>query len=173
MRLIHNPQSVTCPLCNKPFKTKLYLKRHLVSFHELTVADRQRQEEIYQHQVKVQVQGQTQVQTGAQTQTQAQAQTQAQIQTQTQVDNKVLLAATAPPTPWGGNTAAEENGGAGGGGGGGGSGGGGCGNGNAAEPKLRSYQTQAGDNAYSVEVAQIGDSKHFASGMLQFDATHH
>ncbi|XP_043461532.1 protein abrupt-like isoform X1 [Leptopilina heterotoma] len=54
MRLIHNPQSVTCPLCNKPFKTKLYLKRHLVSFHELSVADRQRQEEIYHHQqVKV------------------------------------------------------------------------------------------------------------------------
>ncbi|XP_014232393.1 zinc finger and BTB domain-containing protein 14-like isoform X1 [Trichogramma pretiosum] len=47
IRLIHNPQSVTCPLCSKPFKTKLYLKRHLVSFHEITVADRQRQEEIY------------------------------------------------------------------------------------------------------------------------------
>ncbi|KYN32987.1 Broad-complex core protein isoform 6 [Trachymyrmex septentrionalis] len=161
MRLIHNPQSVTCPLCNKPFKTKLYLKRHLVSFHELSVADRQRQEEIYQHQVKVQVQGQgqgqTQVQGGAQaqTQTQVQAQTQAQIQAQTQVDNKVLLAAPAPPT-----RSTPEEGGASGGG-------------NTTEPKLRSYQAQAGDNAYSVEVAQIGDSKHFASGMLQFDATYH
>lgn len=160
MRLIHNPQSVTCPLCNKPFKTKLYLKRHLVSFHELSVADRQRQEEIYQHQVKVQVQGQgqtQQVQAGAQaqTQTQAQAQTQAQIQAQTQVDNKVLLAAPAPPA----RNATEEGGASGGG--------------SIAEPKLRSYQAQAGDNAYSVEVAQIGDSKHFASGMLQFDATYH
>ncbi|XP_071566975.1 uncharacterized protein [Temnothorax nylanderi] len=167
MRLIHNPQSVTCPLCNKPFKTKLYLKRHLVSFHELSVADRQRQEEIYQHQVKVQVQGQgqgqgqtqTQVQGGAQaqTQTQVQAQTQAQIQAQTQVDNKVLLAAPAPPA-----RATTEEGGASGGG-----------NNTTTEPKLRSYQAQAGDNAYPVEVAQIGDSKHFASGMLQFDATYH
>lgn len=160
MRLIHNPQSVTCPLCNKPFKTKLYLKRHLVSFHELSVADRQRQEEIYQHQVKVQVQGpgQTQVQGGAQaqTQTQVQAQTQAQIQAQTQVDNKVLLAAPAPPT----RSTTEEGGAASGGG-------------STTEPKLRSYQAQAGDNAYPVEVAQIGDSKHFASGMLQFDATYH
>lgn len=160
MRLIHNPQSVTCPLCNKPFKTKLYLKRHLVSFHELSVADRQRQEEIYQHQVKVQVQGQgqTQVQGAAQaqTQTQAQAQTQAQIQAQTQVDNKVLLAAPAPPA----RNSTEEGGASGGG--------------STTEPKLRSYQAQAGDsNAYSVEVAQIGDSKHFASGMLQFDATYH
>lgn len=162
MRLIHNPQSVTCPLCNKPFKTKLYLKRHLVSFHDLSVADRQRQEEIYQHQVKVQVQGQgqgqTQVQGGVQTQTQTQvqAQSQAQIQAQTQVDNKVLLAAPAPPS-----RAINEEGGASGGGGG------------TTEPKLRSYQAQAGDNAYSVEVAQISDSKHFASGMLQFDATYH
>ncbi|XP_058803336.1 protein abrupt-like isoform X2 [Phymastichus coffea] len=49
IRLIHNPQSVTCPLCSKPFKTKLYLKRHLVSFHDLSVAERQRQEEIYHH----------------------------------------------------------------------------------------------------------------------------
>lgn len=166
MRLIHNPQSVTCPLCNKPFKTKLYLKRHLVSFHELSVADRQRQEEIYQHQVKVQVQGQgqgqgqgqTQVQGGAQaqTQTQVQAQTQAQIQAQAQVDNKVLLAAPAPPI----RNITEEGGASGGG--------------STAEPKLRSYQAQAGDNAYSVEVAQIGgDSKHFPSGMLQFDATYH
>lgn len=153
MRLIHNPQSVTCPLCNKPFKTKLYLKRHLVSFHELSVADRQRQEEIYQHQVKVQVQGQGGAQ--AQTQTQVQAQTQAQIQAQTQVDNKVLLAAPAPPT-----RGTTEEGGASGGG-------------STTEPKLRSYQAQAGDNAYPVEVAQIGDSKHFASGMLQFDATYH
>lgn len=166
MRLIHNPQSVTCPLCNKPFKTKLYLKRHLVSFHELSVADRQRQEEIYQHQVKVQVQGQgqgqTQVQGGvqAQTQTQVQAQTQAQIQAQTQVDNKVLLATPAPPAPPARSTTAEEGGASGGGSG-------------TTEPKLRSYQAQAGDNAYPVEVAQIGDSKHFASGMLQFDATYH
>lgn len=155
MRLIHNPQSVTCPLCNKPFKTKLYLKRHLVSFHELSVADRQRQEEIYQHQVKVQVQGQgqTQVQGGAQAQTQTQVQ--AQTQAQTQVDNKVLLAAPAPPA-----RGTTEEGGASGGG-------------STTEPKLRSYQAQAGDNAYPVEVAQIGDSKHFASGMLQFDATYH
>lgn len=69
MRLIHNPQSVTCPLCNKPFKTKLYLKRHLVSFHELSVADRHRQEEIYQQQ-----QPKAQQQAGAQTHLQIQAQ---------------------------------------------------------------------------------------------------
>ncbi|CAK9822033.1 hypothetical protein ANTRET_LOCUS647 [Anthophora retusa] len=68
MRLIHNPQSVTCPLCNKPFKTELYLKRHLVSFHELSIADRHRQEEIYQQQPKAQKQ------TGAQTHLQIQAQ---------------------------------------------------------------------------------------------------
>ncbi|XP_034194128.2 uncharacterized protein LOC117610626 isoform X2 [Osmia lignaria lignaria] len=67
MRLIHNPQSVTCPLCNKPFKTKLYLKRHLVSFHELSLADRHRQEEIYQ-------QPKAQQQSGAQTHLQIQAQ---------------------------------------------------------------------------------------------------
>ncbi|XP_044002380.1 zinc finger and BTB domain-containing protein 14-like isoform X2 [Aphidius gifuensis] len=54
MRLIHNPQSVTCPICSKSFKTKLYLKRHLVSFHDVNPADRQLQEEIYQHQIKVQ-----------------------------------------------------------------------------------------------------------------------
>ncbi|XP_063973175.1 protein abrupt-like isoform X2 [Diachasmimorpha longicaudata] len=74
MRLIHNPQSVTCPICSKSFKTKLYLKRHLVSFHDVNPSDRQLQEEIYQHQLKVQVQGQStaqhhqQVQNGVDTQ---------------------------------------------------------------------------------------------------------
>lgn len=35
MRLIHIPQSVECPLCSRSFKTKLYLRRHLLSYHEM------------------------------------------------------------------------------------------------------------------------------------------
>lgn len=68
MRLIHNPQSVTCPICSKSFKTKLYLKRHLVSFHDVNPSDRQLQEEIYQHQLKVQVQRQSTTQPHQQSQ---------------------------------------------------------------------------------------------------------
>lgn len=33
LRLIHNPTIVTCKLCSKPFKTDLYLRRHLSSYH--------------------------------------------------------------------------------------------------------------------------------------------
>ncbi|XP_039292185.1 protein abrupt [Nilaparvata lugens] len=35
IRLIHYPECIACPLCFKPFKNKLYLKRHLISYHEL------------------------------------------------------------------------------------------------------------------------------------------
>lgn len=120
------------------------------------MADIQRQEEMYHHQVKVQVQkqGQTQIQSGAQAQNQTQVQ--AQTQAQTQMDSKVLL--TAPASTPRVNTEESEAT---------------TGNGNTTEPKLRSYQTQAEDNTYSMEMAQIGDSKHFTSGMLQFDATYH
>lgn len=31
IRLIHNPTHVRCPICNKTFKSSLYLKRHLVT----------------------------------------------------------------------------------------------------------------------------------------------
>lgn len=31
IRLIHNPTHVRCPICNKTFKSTLYLKRHLVT----------------------------------------------------------------------------------------------------------------------------------------------
>lgn len=34
IRLIHYPEYITCPLCHKPFKNKLYLRRHLLSYHE-------------------------------------------------------------------------------------------------------------------------------------------
>lgn len=37
IRLIHYPECITCPLCLKPFKNKLYLKRHLLSYHELMI----------------------------------------------------------------------------------------------------------------------------------------
>lgn len=37
IRLIHYPECITCPLCLKPFKNKLYLKRHLLSYHELVI----------------------------------------------------------------------------------------------------------------------------------------
>lgn len=33
MRLIHNPTSVVCSLCQKSFTSDLYLKRHFVSMH--------------------------------------------------------------------------------------------------------------------------------------------
>lgn len=33
MRLIHNPTSVCCPLCQKSFTSDLYLKRHYLSMH--------------------------------------------------------------------------------------------------------------------------------------------
>lgn len=38
MKLIHNPTLVTCKLCYKTFKTDLYLRRHLISFHELNAS---------------------------------------------------------------------------------------------------------------------------------------
>lgn len=37
MRLIHNPTSVCCPLCQKSFTSDLYLKRHYLSMHGSTV----------------------------------------------------------------------------------------------------------------------------------------
>lgn len=37
MRLIHNPTSVCCPLCQKSFTSDLYLKRHYLSMHGSTI----------------------------------------------------------------------------------------------------------------------------------------
>lgn len=34
MKLIHYPTYVQCPICKKPFKTDLYLRRHIMSSHE-------------------------------------------------------------------------------------------------------------------------------------------
>ncbi|XP_015839148.1 protein bric-a-brac 1 isoform X2 [Tribolium castaneum] len=34
MKLIHYPTYVQCPVCKKPFKTDLYLRRHVMSAHE-------------------------------------------------------------------------------------------------------------------------------------------
>lgn len=34
MKLIHYPTYVQCPICKKPFKTDLYLRRHIISSHE-------------------------------------------------------------------------------------------------------------------------------------------
>jgi uncharacterized C2H2 Zn-finger protein len=34
MKLIHYPTYVQCPVCKKPFKTDLYLRRHIMSSHE-------------------------------------------------------------------------------------------------------------------------------------------
>ncbi|XP_024936421.1 protein abrupt isoform X2 [Cephus cinctus] len=186
MRLIHNPQSVTCPLCNKPFKTKLYLKRHLVSFHELSVADRQRQEEIYQHhQVKVQ------------------GQAQSPVQSQPDVKGQILPLSTAPAPPpppripatleivgsTGPAAAGAAAGVAAGVAAGTGATGGNCtsvagggGGGTAqnqsqtlstAEGKIRSFQTVPAESAvYTLDAVQ-SDTKHFAAGMIQFNATHH
>lgn len=35
MRLIHNPQAVICPICQKHFNSDLYLKRHYASIHSI------------------------------------------------------------------------------------------------------------------------------------------
>lgn len=197
MRLIHNPQSVTCPLCNKPFKTKLYLKRHLVSFHELSVADRQRQEEIYHHHVKVETQRQP-------NQTQGQNQGQAQIQGQgggSGGGGGGGIASGTGSTLSGGSSGTGGNGGLATGGGGLPTGGGGLptgGGGSQAqtdkihsprlspndatsttckiiESKSRPFQAQVDDDVYSVEsVAQISDTKNFVAGVLQqFNTTFH
>ncbi|XP_033230423.1 protein abrupt-like isoform X1 [Belonocnema kinseyi] len=166
MRLIHNPQSVTCPLCNKPFKTKLYLKRHLVSFHELSVADRQRQEEIYHHHVKIeghrqgpglgpQIQGQVQAQQVmgpglAQSQTQVQGQVQIQEQVQGLVQNEKSNPNATPPPP---RLPPEEAGG------------------NSCKI-IEKRPFQVDDDSY--EIAQIGDTKNFVGSVLQqFNATFH
>lgn len=34
MKLIHYPTYVQCPVCRKPFKTDLYLRRHIISAHD-------------------------------------------------------------------------------------------------------------------------------------------
>lgn len=34
MKLIHFPTIVQCPICKKPFKTDLYLRRHFVNSHD-------------------------------------------------------------------------------------------------------------------------------------------
>lgn len=39
MKLIHNPTLVTCKLCFKTFKTDLYLRRHLMGFHDINVIE--------------------------------------------------------------------------------------------------------------------------------------
>lgn len=142
MRLIHNPQSVTCPLCNKPFKTKLYLKRHLVSFHELSVADRHRQEEIYQQQ-----------QRGSDTQTPPAVDSKQQNISATAAAAPSVAAATPsapPPQP-----CVDEN----------------ASTASTAEQKLRAFQN-ADNSSYTLEVAQLPDTKNFVGGMIQqFNAT--
>lgn len=176
MRLIHNPQSVTCPLCNKPFKTKLYLKRHLVSFHELSVADRQRQEEIYHH-VKAEAQQQRQAQPP---QAQGQAQAPVQVQggqgqgglgpngsggsggsaalgggPQTQQTDKSVLGGQPPRLPPDDGATSTT-----------------C---KIVESKSRPFQGEVDDDGYSIEsVAQISDTKNFVAGVLQqFNTTFH
>lgn len=39
MRLIHNPQAVVCPICQKHFNSDLYLKRHYASIHSLNSSE--------------------------------------------------------------------------------------------------------------------------------------
>lgn len=39
MRLIHNPQAVVCPICQKHFNSDLYLKRHYASIHSLNTSN--------------------------------------------------------------------------------------------------------------------------------------
>lgn len=36
MKLIHYPTYVQCPVCKKSFKTDLYLKRHIMSSHDMS-----------------------------------------------------------------------------------------------------------------------------------------
>lgn len=172
MRLIHNPQSVTCPICSKSFKTKLYLKRHLVSFHDVNPSDRQLQEEIYQHQLKVQVGGQVATPSLLQQQQQGHVQVQNGVenslsssqcaqQNQTQIDSNQSV---PPPSlsqlqqhqhqqqigsPE--DVASDDGGG---------------------EGKLRAYHAHVGDTAYPVEVVQITESKNFTGGMLQYNASY-
>lgn len=194
MRLIHNPQSVTCPLCNKPFKTKLYLKRHLVSFHELSVADRQRQEEIYQHQVKVQIQSghqQSQLSHRSSPTTLGGAATVSIPSLSTVGNSNGQAVQSAPAQPVAchvGQTVSQqqqENSSS-------------CKAGGnlivatAAPPprlppeeavtaeiptessKLRGYQSQVPDSASYVEVGQLPtDTKSFVGGMIQYNATYH
>lgn len=133
MRLIHNPQSVTCPICSKSFKTKLYLKRHLVSFHDVNPSDRQLQEEIYQHQLKVQVQGQSATQ---------QQHQQVQNGVDTQQNNDTIQNVSSPLSQQQ-NSNDDSNG--------------------TGEGKLRAYHAQIGDSAYPVEVVQINESKNFGN----------
>ncbi|XP_018335592.1 protein bric-a-brac 1-like isoform X4 [Agrilus planipennis] len=40
MKLIHFPTYVECHVCRKTFKTDLYLRRHMISAHEMTSANR-------------------------------------------------------------------------------------------------------------------------------------
>ncbi|XP_074094183.1 uncharacterized protein LOC141524291 isoform X1 [Cotesia typhae] len=188
MRLIHNPQSVTCPICSKSFKTKLYLKRHLVSFHDINPIDRRLQEEIYQHQVKIPKQEQSisqphqQQQPQPQLQSQQQLQSQPQSQSHLQIQNGIEISMSSQSTqqqqqqqqqhqhqnqpecnqiPPAASLqqhlgSPEEV----------------VTDDDAGDEKLRAFHAHVGDTAYPVEVAQIGDSKSFAGGMLQYNASY-
>ena len=127
------------------------------------MADRQRQEEIYHHHVKVeaqrqgqaQVQGQAQIQGQVQVQGEVQVQGGPEVQVQAQQTDKSLHTAPPPRLPpedgGGGTTSCKVN-----------------------ETKQRPFQTQVDDDSYVVEVAQIGDTKSFVGSVLQqFNATFH
>lgn len=179
MRLIHNPTSVTCPLCSKPFKTELYLKRHLVGFHEQS--DRQRQEDIYHQQATVStsssVKGGTTTKMPAPPASNSSASTSpssssdnvAKIVLGQAHNNDVVvhddgsMTATSGPAALAATPSPAEAQ-------------------PAAQPKLR-FQGQAssagatGDGSYGVELGQLASdakpSTGFAGGMLQFNATFH
>lgn len=164
MRLIHNPQSVTCPICSKSFKTKLYLKRHLVSFHDVNPSDRQLQEEIYQHQLKVQIQGQTVTQSSPTSLSSSsssinqqqngivESSSCSQQQQQQQINDQQNQSLPLPSASQAPDEAASDA--------------------SSGEEKLRAYHAHIGDSAYPVEVVQISESKNFSGSILQFNASY-
>ncbi|KAK0091551.1 hypothetical protein PV326_003047 [Microctonus aethiopoides] len=141
-------------------------------FHDVNPSDRQLQEEIYQHQLKVQVGGQVTTPSLLQQQQQGHVQVQNGVenslsssqcaqQNQTQIDSNQSV---PPPSlsqlqqhqhqqqigsPE--DVASDDGGG---------------------EGKLRAYHAHVGDTAYPVEVVQITESKNFTGGMLQYNASY-